>query len=720
MLSRATKGYQDKVTTENSHQHRPPSSPFQMGGFTVRPERNLLVEDDREVSLEPRLMQVLVYLAGRPGEVVSRRQLKAAIWEDELMGEDSLNRAISDIRRALDDDAATPRYVETIRGIGYRLVAPVSTLPRGPGGDKNASDEVPARLKTKRWPYVITAVFACLSAVLLILDRIYDGSDAAAPALSIPITNEPGLEVRPALSPDGTRVAYVKKARSGSPADIYVGQRNAESPLQLTSSPEYENYPTWSPDGSQVAFVRGTDQSAGIYVVPAIGGEASCIYRSVGFPRHLNWSPDGRWIVFSLSENDDEYSYLMMLDLRSEIQSVKSLTKPAKGKTSDTYPRFSPAGGEVAFIRTETSGFSDVFCVDPKSGGVRRLTRGQINIWGLDWSRDGSELYFSSFASGPFSLSVVSVRDLSVRKAPVLSEWVRFPATARSTDCVVYESRQETQNVMKLSLADSGAPLTEADPIIASNVLDCEPSWSPDGTEIAFISTRSGHRELWLCDNKGARMRQLTRLRDYYLNNPIWSPDGAHLAFQAAGEEIFTFVIDAVGGAPRRLTPGGQNALPCSWSRDGAWVYYACDASGRWQIWRVGRDGDEAHQLTSAGGISAAESPDGNALYFVRPDRNGIWRRPAAGGAPELIVADLPANHFQSWAIAADGIFYARPAGSEVTVCFCDLDGRDTREITAFASYPTSRFSVSPDGGSILIVRSDYLDIDLKVLDYLP
>jgi Tol biopolymer transport system component/DNA-binding winged helix-turn-helix (wHTH) protein len=697
-----------------------------LGPFLVRPDRNQLEIENRKISLEPRLMQVLVYLASHQDEIVQRQQLKDAVWQDALMGEDSLNRAISDLRRVLQDDSATPRCIETIRKVGYRLVAPVTFLAPEESGESGKqtydSDKTPVSLRQKRriWrPLLLITVLSCL-AVATIINTTSDDSDLVSLRPSTPLTNEPGLEVRPAVSPDGTRVAFVRKAREGLPADIYIGQRNAESPLQLTHHPDYENYPTWSPDGNQLAFVRGTDQSAGIFTVPAIGGEPRCIYRSDGFPRHLDWSPDGRWIVFSESPDDDDHSRLELLDMQSDDRTTRTLTSPTRGKASDSYPRFSTTGNEIAFIRTGPSGLSDIFCVDLDDNRIRRLTRGQINIWGLDWGPKGDQVYFSSFAGGPYSLSAVSIRGGAVRRTPVLSEWVRFPTLARDAACLVYESREEIQNIMMQSLADSAASVTEAEPLVVSNALDCEPAWSPDGREIAFVSTRSGHRELWVCDKDGSRLRQLTLLAGAYVACPIWAPNGRQLSFMVAGEDIAVYVIDVLGGTPRRITPAGHNALPCSWSRDGDRVYYARTVDGEWQIWQVRPDRSDAAQVTTDGGIAAIESPDGKTLHLVRPDWNGIWSRPLAGGALVCTIPELQAGHFQSWAVTAEGIYFVRLEGATTMVLLHDSRDNSTREIAAFPSYPTPRFSISPDGKSLLFVRSDHLDIDLMMLDYLP
>src|SRR5262249_47724547 len=99
-------------------------------------------------------------------------------------------------------------------------------------------------------------------------------------------------------------------------------------------------------------------------------------------------------------------------------------------------------------------------------------------------------------------------------------------------------------------------------PLIASTQTDATPSWSPDGKKIAFVSARSSGQELWVCDADGSNPLKLTSLGSVIY--PRWSPDGRRLVFSALtgpGGNFESYVIDAKGGAPRRISAPGHRTM---------------------------------------------------------------------------------------------------------------------------------------------------------------
>jgi TolB-like protein/Flp pilus assembly protein TadD len=102
-----------------------PGSGFTLGPWRVEPGRNAIFQGSDERHLENRLMQTLVFLAEHQGQVISRQQFFDSVWKGLVVNEEALSRAISLLRTALDDDAHAPRFIQTIPGIGYRLIANV-------------------------------------------------------------------------------------------------------------------------------------------------------------------------------------------------------------------------------------------------------------------------------------------------------------------------------------------------------------------------------------------------------------------------------------------------------------------------------------------------------------------------------------------------------------------------------------------------------------------
>jgi TolB-like protein/DNA-binding winged helix-turn-helix (wHTH) protein/Tfp pilus assembly protein PilF len=106
---------------------------FFIGEWQVSPNEDTLSQDGNTVRLEPRAMEVLVYLASRPGEVVSRSDLENKVWTGMIVTDDAVTSAIIKLRKAFGDNAKDPRFIATIPKRGYQLIAPVRKPAADPG-----------------------------------------------------------------------------------------------------------------------------------------------------------------------------------------------------------------------------------------------------------------------------------------------------------------------------------------------------------------------------------------------------------------------------------------------------------------------------------------------------------------------------------------------------------------------------------------------------------
>jgi DNA-binding winged helix-turn-helix (wHTH) protein/tetratricopeptide (TPR) repeat protein len=135
---------------------------FHVGDWRVDGPGCRLHSEEARVSLEPKVMDLLLLLADRAGAVVSRDELLAALWPGVIVGDDTLARTVSKLRSALRDDVRNPAYIETVPKRGYRLIAPVT----------NPETPAPARRRSAlRWMAVLAALLIVVAGLLWVVQR---------------------------------------------------------------------------------------------------------------------------------------------------------------------------------------------------------------------------------------------------------------------------------------------------------------------------------------------------------------------------------------------------------------------------------------------------------------------------------------------------------------------------------------------------------------------
>src|SRR5213592_2691432 len=169
---------------------------LRVGDWTVEPALNQLSAAGKTVKLEPKAMATLIYLANRPGQVVSREALLSAVWPGVVVGDDSLTQVVIKLRKALGDDPDRPTYIQTVTKRGYRLVATV-LRPAG-----TAAPPVRRRPHRVRW------IAGAAALALLVATGLWWSAGQQARRLSpgpvVDVAQAPTLAIAPfeALSKD--------------------------------------------------------------------------------------------------------------------------------------------------------------------------------------------------------------------------------------------------------------------------------------------------------------------------------------------------------------------------------------------------------------------------------------------------------------------------------------------------------------------------------------
>jgi Tol biopolymer transport system component/tRNA A-37 threonylcarbamoyl transferase component Bud32 len=543
---------------------------------------------------------------------------------------------------------------------------------------------------------------------------------------AVVLTSYPGVERNPVLSPDGKQVAFSWNGEKGDNFDIYVKLVDAGTPVRLTHDPAIDDSPAWSPDGRFIAFVRlSPEGKGGYYAIPALGGAERKVADIPQTPTHrptpsADWTPDSKSLV--LVDTSADPPALAQVSVADGEK--KRLTSPPANCLGDYVPAISPDGRWLAFDRVSGVGLQDWKVVlftaavnqVPISLPVGQSISGGYDYSRCAWTADSKQLACVEPGSGGSRLVRLPVPGPG-RPDPILAAGTDafMPSIARQAGRLSYVHSFRNTNLWRADLWDPKAPAAR---LIASTRVETQPDYSPDGTRITFISSRSGAAEVWTAGVDGANPVQVTLEADRPAA-PRWSPDGRRIAFaQRPGGNVDVYVVDAQGGTPRRMTTDPANDASAYWSRDGKWIYFASNRTGRQEVWKIPSDGS-AHetQVTHNGGWRSRESFDGKVLYYQKFDLPGLFRMPVDGG-PEERIADVQPPEY--WQLAPDGIYYLRRQGGDYAVEKVDMkSGRTMEALKLPPGSPggTSNFTVSPDGRWLVFVHTDQLVTELMMIE---
>jgi len=710
-----------------------PALIYEFGPFQFDTGAHRLLKGNTPVSLTPKSFDLLRILIENRGRAMSKSELLEALWPDSQVEEGNLAFQVSVLRKALGPEVGS--WIETVPRHGYRLIAPVVTHPvaDAPAPASTVPGTMHAEAPVRRAYRLLTGAslgivaLAVTGAVMFRMPRNHTTSTVR----SAPLTAFRGFEANPALSPDGTHVAFAWNGEKQDNFDIYVMPIPSGEPVRLTTNAAEDVSPAWSPDGHSVAFLRrSSSDRAELMLVPAAGGSEHKItdtreqpWFSPRKPTAIAWSPDGHWIAASHRDAGDRSEGIYLFSLTGE---KRRLTMPPPSFHSDRMPSFSPDGRALAFCRLPGGFVSEIYVLPLSAdlrpaGQERRLTDHKRWSGQPAWTRDGHSILHVSgedFSKGR-EIRIINVANPqeTAQTIPINDE-VSEIAFGRH---LVYSRQIEDTNIWRAELPKNGASPVEAELFISSTWVDQTPKYSPDGKKIAFISSRSGYREVWVSKADRSNPVRLTFFDGPMTGHPSWSPDGQWITFHARLEgSLDIFVVPAAGGPTKRLTTNSWEDHYPNYSSDGRSIFFSSRRSGDLQIWSMSPDGSDAVQITTSGAAhNPAESPDGKAVFYhLQQDPGEIWRISVQGGKPIRIAG--PTHRFPvGYTVTRDGIYYGAPphAGEQRFIRFFSFSTGQDRPVVVARRPFHSGMSVPPDSSHILFDQYDESGSDLMLVE---
>ena len=519
-------------------------------------------------------------------------------------------------------------------------------------------------------------------------------------------TNESGLQISPAISPDGKLVAFA--AGNSARARIFIRPVSGGRTIPLTDdSTQVEFEPQWSPDGSQVLFRT----LSGVSVAPALGGRARPLLAnsSNDTVTTASWSPDGKEIVYARADSifagsaDGQTHRLLAAGVFQANECRWSRRLPLIACTSGNVMARDPGAN---FANKAPSGIVIV----PVSGGrVLQVTNDHAMNQSPEWSPSSDRLFFISSRDGPLDVYEVAVASSgSLRSTPMR---VTTGLNARSISVtgdakrVAYSLYTGHANIYSLPIPSSGvASSLDATPVTSGAQTIEAVMVSPDDKWVVFDSDHDGVANLYRIPTAGGEVEQLTN-ESFDVFAPDLSPDDKLLAyhsFRNGTRDVEVKPLD--GGTIERVTnTGAQESYPM-WSHDGKRLVFLDQATNRSYVttrlapgkWSTPRSlyFDGAPLVTAT--AYSTWSPDdkwivsvvARALVLVSPDSGAsrtVYTAPPGEPFPEtaMFSKDGRSIYFKSHDEAGHAMLNVVPASggvARVIVRFPDLSRPSSRQ----------------------------------------
>jgi Tol biopolymer transport system component/DNA-binding winged helix-turn-helix (wHTH) protein len=632
------------------------------GVFEVDLRTGELRKQGLRIRLSGHSFQILEALLLKPGELVTRDELKQKLWPSDSFGdfEHGLNAAVNRVREALGDSSENPRFVETLPRRGYRFIAPVEgssveaegarplasgqsrlETEQGSGPTRASSPDHDGggradRLEVTRGKNLVKPGIAVAAVALLFL--ICAAIWHRRPTLptvtnTVRITNDG--KAKGASVTDGIHLYFIE----GSPwtSGSRIAQTSAsggETTGIATALQEVLSIYNISPDRSKLLVANGVpanpDREGELWVQPLPAGAPHRVGKIIA--SSACWTPDGTRIV---------YAYEHALMIANQDGSEPHQLATVSGIVHAI--RFSPDGQRIRFHIVFPKGdVSSIWEMDANGGEIHPLFpdwKGSPFQCCGSWSANGDYYYFVAGRGNDQAIWVLPERRSIFRRASagpsrLASGPLRFGDPVPSSDgkrifVLGEEPRVELfrYDVRELRFEPYLSGLS-AGPV----------DFSTDGKWIAYVSYPD--MTLWRSRIDGSDKIQLTfpPVRAY---EPRWSPDGSKIAFMDVQfyRPWRISLISSSGGNPEPLerAEGDEAEADPTWMPDGRTIVFGKSAGDRYGIYRLDLETGKISLIPDSGGLfSPRVSPDGRYLSAL------------TNAQTKLMLFDISTNHWSS------------------------------------------------------------------------
>jgi len=678
---------------------------LQIGDYFIYPEYSMLQSESGEVvEMECMAIEVLNYMASRSGEVVSIDELMEYVWTGKVVTQSTVRRIISLLRKALKDDVKSPNYIQNIPKRGYILVADVTYFdsPEKPVSINKENfttlNKVPPDLATSNnsprhfFRSKIGLIVASVGIAIVLLGYLATQRDIGWQSERdvLPVVSVKGAEKDLDYSAKINKLIYSHKKTGEENWQLFSFDARNKLSTQLTNGASNNTRPQFSPQGDRVAFLRKENGSFSIMVGNFTSdnelSEVNPVFTSALPIGGIIWDEFGdnlfyvsaderfKYSVFRINLGDGEVTRLTLPSINSGGDYLVALSTDKKHLAVARL-----AGNETEIIGYRLEGFSPTF-----------LRKVNAVVKSLDWHED--ELLY---LKGNTVFSISQKTDWEPR---VFHEGQTLISQLQTADGKVFAVQGDLSNSEIRQYNNPFIPETQItdELTISSPQRDFSGVYSKTSDRIYFLSHRTGLRQIWQWDAEFG-YQQLTDLNTYQqIDNLLASPQSESLA-GTIGRRLF--MMDVESKSLVYLSPENHYVSAPIWSIDGQYIYYINQYIGDHELWRVDIESQVSERVDK--NIRSIQ-PMVDSDKFIAHDNSSAFFYRVSTGERIPIEKDIELTMNTSWQLVNSHLYWTKSSdrGTELM----RLNINDSSILAAPAPFTgfNHRFSVREDETSIL------------------
>lgn len=549
---------------------------WQVGDHVFDANTHRLSCNGRNTLLEPKAAALLAYFCEHPGRDIGRDELLEAVWHGQIVADNSINRVIVLLRKALNDEDTPRRYIATVPKLGYRFIAVVSAIERS----ATKSPVAPTN-KSLRPSFAYGFSIAGVVAVVAIGAIYYmqgKESNARPSRLSVePLSRLATAQYNANLAGDGQSLLYT--ASDGRFNQVYLVAGTATEPQPISEPGGDANFAAWAAGDEFVVYqYMGRDRCEFHRVDrDQLGARSAQVLHECrsGSYTELLLSPDNQTLYFL--ERATPFAPYAVYAIDLERQSKRRLSQPVASGYGNHFIDVHPHSGDLLLLSDHAPGKTSLYILDPNQDSFALLRQMDYSLDSAIWShRDGYVVHPSMHPS--YELLETSLESGISRVILSDSRRISNPRRIRPSD----ENNHDYLFTSYLNNRDievagyPGAPFNSA-------VMDYLPTISNDGQRLAFVSKRSGDSEIWLLNIESGGLTSIRPPDEgRRFHDLVWSSDDQQLL---ANTNTGVLVYSLATKSYTRDLSLSQSAYATQWY-DANTLTYSHFEDGRWQAYR--------------------------------------------------------------------------------------------------------------------------------------